>query len=266
MISAPDPHNTHNRSNKSIEEMLGDLHPHPSPRFYKRISSSPWQNRMSSRRRRQWSLAALILIFTSISVLLLSPPLRTLARNWILYFLPGRQDQIEVSVDDLSPSELFQYASPYNFPFTVAQVSRLAGYPLTQPISLIQGMKLVGARYEQTSQVVVMLYQGSGYNLFLSQRPLDTRQEYFSIGTSAKVEIVTIGEVYGEYVAGGWVNISSTPVAASTAEADLQAIWDATLPQHTLRWQYNGIAYQLRSTGEHSLEKEELIALAQTIR
>ena len=261
-----DPHDSQTRTNRSIEDMLGNLRPRPSPRFYRRMSNVPWQNHTYFRRNRYLRFAVLMLLFTTLTVLLLSPPLRSLARNWIQYFLPGRQDHIEISVDDLSPSELFKYASPENFPYTVAQAAKLAGYPVFQPSSVFQGMQLVGARYEHPSQSVVLLYQGTGYNLLLSQHPVDIRQEYFSIGASADVEKVTIGDVYGEYVAGGWVNFSNTPVPASTGDIDLQATWDASLPQHTLRWQAHNMEFQLRSTGSHGLDKEELITIAQTIR
>lgn len=196
----------------------------------------------------------------------ISPPLRTMAHNWILYFWPDKQDQIQVPLTDINPQELFQYASPENFPYSISQVSHLAGFPVKQPTPTLPGMELVGGRYEAATKTVVLLYQGAGYNLFLSQRPIEAGQEYFSIGASAEVQEVSIGAISGEYVTGGWVNLSGTSVIEPTVSEDLQVVWDTNLPQYTLRWQYQDYAYQLRSTGSHGPQMLELIALAQDIR
>ena len=63
-----------------------------------------------------------------------------MARNWILFFLPDNQDQMELSIEQLDPQELFQYATPENFPYSVEQLSHLAGYRVSQPATLLPGM------------------------------------------------------------------------------------------------------------------------------
>jgi hypothetical protein len=249
-----------------IENLLRQLQPKPSPRLYKRLDNAPWQPRSGLHLLRRWGFAMTLLGCLILACFLLSPPLRAMARNWMLYFLPDNQDQIELSIEQLDPQELYQYATPGNFPYSVEQVSILAGYRVSLPAALLPGMVLIGGRYESATQTTVLLYQGAGYNLFLSQRPIKAGQEYFSIGASAVVEPVVIGDIQGEYVAGGWVKLSSIPTAEQSAPNELRVEWDETLPQYTLRWQYQDFAYQLRSTGISSPHKSDLITLVEAIR
>lgn len=253
-------------SPEHIENLLRQLQPSPSPRFYLRLKKAPWQPRPSSLFLHRFGLvtAVLVLIFTL--GILISPPLRAMARQWILFFLPDEQDQMELSIEQLDTQELYNYATPENFPYSAEQLSHLAGYLVSQPAELLPGMQLVGGRYETATQTTVLLFQGAGYNLFLSQRPVEAGQEYFSIGASAVVESVRFGDIQGEYVTGGWVNQSGLPSAEPNAPTELRIQWDETLPQHTLRWRVLDFAYQLRSTGAASPQKDELITLAQTIR
>ena len=249
-----------------LENLLRQLQPRPSSRFYLRIKKAPWQSRPSVLLIRQFGLAASLLVILFMLGILLSPPLRARARQWILYFLPDAQDQMELSIEQLDAQELYHYATPENFPYSVDQLTHLAGYNISLPASLLPDIQLVGGRYEAETQTAVLLYQGAGYNLFLSQRPIEAGQEHFSIGASAVVEPVNVGDIQGEFVAGGWVKRSELPSGELDPPAELHIQWDETLPQYTLRWQIHDFAYQLRSTGIASPQKDELIILAQTIR
>ena len=61
-------------------------------------------------------------------------------------------------------------------------------------------------------------------------------------------------------------NYQDYPQQSRVPPTELHVEWDETLPQYTLRWQVRTFAYQLRSTGIASPQKDELITLAQTIR
>ena len=251
---------------EKIEELLSDVQPLPSPEFHARMMKAPWHNPRIDFYVRRWNYSFLVILVVLFFSLLIFPSLRANARNWVLYFIPGRQDQMQLSIDDLSPQELFQYASPNNFPFTVSQAGAMAGFRVEQPDELLPGMELVGARYESNTESVVLLYQGAGYNLFMSQRPIAAGLEYFSVGASAEVEVVLIGEIQAEYVAGGWINLPIAQGDETSPPEDLNVVWDPMLSQYTLRWQSDGIAYQLRSTGSSGPQKFDLITLAESIR
>jgi hypothetical protein len=253
-------------THEDIENLIRQLQPTPSERFYQRLENAPWRQKSGSLLLHRWGFAMALVSIIILAGILISPPLRAMARNWIKYFLPGNQDQLELIIDQLDHQQLYQYASPDNFPYSVEQIIKQAGFHVSQPASLLPGMELIGCRYEAVTQTTVILYRGAGYNLFLSQRPIDAGQEYFSIGASALVEPVSIGENQGEYVSGGWVNQSSYPTSEPKPPSEFYVHWDSSLPQHTLRWQVQGFSYQLRSTGSSSPQKADLIFLAQGIR
>lgn len=251
---------------KEIENLILQLRPTPSNRFYQCIEKAPWLNKSRVVWYRRWGYAVTLVSLVILVGISLAPPLRAMARDWIKYFLPGTQDQLELTIDQLDHQQLYQYASPDNFPHSVEQINNLADFPVSLPESLLPGLQFIGCRYEAGTQTTVMLYQGAGYNLFLSQRPSDAGQEYFRIGASALVEPVHIGEIQGEYVSGGWVPQSLIESPEMKPQDDLNIQWDNSLPQHTLRWQLQGFSYQLRATGSFSPLKTDLITLAVGIR
>lgn len=265
MNSDSDPTQPGSPSIEHIEHLLRSIQPLPSPRLYRLLASAPWQKRSVLVRAPKWAVGILLIGCILLASFLISAPLRAVARTWVQYFLPDRQDSMQVSLGDLSPPELSQVASAENFPFSVEQASRRAGFSVRLPDALLPGMSLVGARVEDHTASVVLLFTGAGYNLFLSQRPLDAGAEYFSIGSSAVVEEVWIAGIRGEYVSGGWVKQSGSPPTQSANSQDLHVQWDGLLPQHTLRWQSAGYAFQLRSTGSESPQKTDLIALAEAL-
>jgi hypothetical protein len=91
----------------------------------------------------------------------------------------------------------------------------------------------------------------------------------FSIGESALIKLVNIGDFQGEYVDGGWKVISTQPASENqtpTSSVNINAIWDNELPQSTLRWQLNGIVYELRSVGDGRPPQSELIIMANELK
>jgi len=248
------------------EGLLSAFHPRPSPGFYKRIQRTPWQRSYQHHLLLKWVISLTIMVAVVIVGFTISPPLQAIARQLFSFFIPDTQDTLEVSIEGITPLELFQYASAENFSLSIEQAEQQAEFSIRQPESLLPGLELIGTRYEPDLHVVILLYQGAGYNLFLSQRSLSDQPEYFSIGASAQVEIVQIGTFQGEYVAGGWVAVPGTQLSDIDSQSTIQAVWDPTLPQFTLRWQSEGFAFELRSSGTNSPQKADLISLAADIR
>ena len=253
-------------SHEEIEILLKHFQPLPSPRFYLRMQKAPWHSQPTALLRRRVWLVPLALVTILVLGIFLSPPLRIMARQLVLYFWPDQRDQMDLSFDLLDTQQLYLYATPEYFPYSIEELSQIVGFQVSQLAELLPGMQLIGGRYEPGMQTTVLLYQGSGYNLFLSQRSLISGQEFFSIGASAVVESVSIGDNQGEYVAGGWVDRSEAPSSEPETSPELRANWDETLPQYTLRWQVQDYAFQLRSTGITGPQKDELIILAQSIQ
>jgi hypothetical protein len=262
-----------------IEGLLGRFQPQPSPRFYHKMSMAPWMKTSPKEkpgisrdwmpsRRLAWGLAALLLIITLFGFSLY-PPLRAIARQIMFSFIPSLGDQLEVQVTLANPEDLYHFADPENFPLSIAVAQEQAGFPLREIASLPIGLSFTGARYDAASHAVILLYQGKDYKIFLTQRPIDHGQDVFSIGASAQVETVQIGNIQGEYVVGGWKAVSAQPdsrTATPGSTITLSATWDNTLPQYTLRWQSAGYAYELRTTGVGSPTQSELISLANGLK
>jgi hypothetical protein len=137
-------------------------------------------------------------------------------------------------------------------------------------ISLLpQGLTLIGSRYDSDYNTVIFLYVANDYKLFLTQRPLRNGDDVFSIGASANVKKVKVGNIDGEFVKGGWKAVSTQPVPNNetpTSMVNLYAIWDNELAQSTLRWQAGGIVYELRCNGEGCPLQPEIINMADELQ
>jgi hypothetical protein len=264
---------------QKIELLLGCFKSQPSPRFYARMRNAPWQKEhlsLASREYRTWRLgfksawgfAALILVL-AILVLAIFPSVRVAASQIIHFFLPAASDQLEVQVTLTNPNDLLDFSNPSNFLFTVDDVQQRAGFNVKQIPSSLGAPPFIGARYDSSYNAVTILYKGEDYILLLTQRPLGNSEDVFSVGSSAKVEFVNIGDVQGEFVMGGWNAVSTEPVpgtSTSPGTVQINAVWDDSLPQSTLRWQESGFAYELRSSGVNRASQSQLLSWANGLK
>ncbi len=262
-----------------IEGMLRRFRPEPSPRFHQRMQTAPWQSsrfapdpnryiRRLSSPRLVWGLAIVLVVFLLGAVILI-PPVRAIARQIIYSFISAPSNQIEVQATLSSPGDLFNYTDPSNFSLSLDEAQRLAGFQLKQILPLPAGLTLVGARYDPDYQAVTILYRSAHFSLFLTQRLLGNSQDVFSIGQGAKVEMVKIGDIQGEFVLGGWKAISTQPaIENQTPESlfNITATWENTLPQSTLRWQAGGTAYEIRAIGEGGPTQSDLLNWANELK
>lgn len=262
-----------------IEEMLSHFKPQPTLHFYNKMSTAPWQRPISFKtsssliyrkptRRLIWGLIALILMIAVLGIAFI-PPVRSIARQIFYSFIPAPSNQIEVQVTLENPGDLFHFSDPANFTLSVKDVQQQAGFEVKEVSRLPEGLIFIGSRFDQSYNAVTLLYQGDDYKLFLTQRPLGTSQDVFSIGESAIVKIVMIGDIQGEFVMGGWKAISTQPASENQipdSSVYINAIWDNDLPQYTLRWQAGNIIYELRSIGGGSPSQSELIFWANELK
>jgi hypothetical protein len=262
-----------------IEALLRSFLPQPSSRFYSRMEKAPWMKTNSVKRARllntntpvrSWLLGmAVFLIFLVLIGISLFPSVRAVARQIIYSFISSPSNQIEIQVTLANPGDLFHFSDPANFPLTIQEVQEHASFAVKEIKRLPEDLKLVGARFDPDYNTVTILYQGDGYKLFLTQRPSDNGEDVFSIGATAQVNQVQIGNYQGEFVAGGWKAISTQTISKTITpgiEESINAVWDSNLPQYTLRWHAEGFMYELRTIGEGSPSQSELIALANELK
>jgi hypothetical protein len=262
-----------------IEELLSKFTPQPTARFYLKMRIAPWQRlipadasrstiKIKPERKLIWGLVGLVIV-CAILLILIIPSARVAASQIIHLFLPAPSNLLDVQVTLTNPGDLLDFSDPANFRFSVTQVQQLAGFGVKQISLLPAGLTFIGSRYDPKYNAVTLLYIANKYKLFLTQRPLGNSEDLFSIGESANVKNVKVGNNDGEFVMGGWKAVSTQPVTDVQIPArtvNISAIWENELPQSTLRWQADGIAYEIRSNGEGSPSQLELINLANELK
>ncbi len=263
---------------QEIEGLLRRFKPRPSHNFYEKMKRAPWQTPIAAPKfpfntswlpNRMLAIGLVILlVVVLVGAALVIPPVRGVARQIIFSFLNSPSSQVEVQVTLTSPGDLFDYSNPSNFPLSLPDAQAQAGFQVLQISPLPAWLELIGARFDANYHAVILLYQAKQSSLFLTQRPLGAGQDVFSIGSEAKVEVVKIGNVQGEFVRGGWKAISSQPATSgqTPVQVNISAIWDAGLPQSTLRWQAGNMAFELRSLGENGPSQSDLILWANELK
>ena len=262
-----------------IIELLGRFAPIPSARFDENMEKAPWIMTTSKEKARlfrstiparKWVLVITILIalliFFGYSFF---PSVRAVARQIIYSFISEQSDQIDVQATLSTPGDLFHFSDPANFPLTIQEIHEKAGFDVIEIMELPVGLKKVGSRFDSSYNAVTTLYQGNNFNLFLTQRPVGSGKDVFSIGSTAQVDLVKIGDQEGEFVRGGWKAISAQRITKTISpgnQTNINAVWDNYLPQYTLRWQAEGFIHELRTIGEGSPSQSGLIALANGLK
>jgi hypothetical protein len=160
---------------------------------------------------------------------------------------------------------------------SVDQVQQSAGFKLSLPTRLPETLTFLGARFDPDQKTAAAFYwfnafSGSTDGLSVSEQPtngtndcnlcgfvlgdgtdLDKQAPGKLISKDAKINLVQIGGVSGQYVEGGW------------SGTDKGWVWDADPYNRSLRWQANGTAYELSYFGGE-IEKEDMLTIAQSIK
>jgi hypothetical protein len=141
-----------------------------------------------------------------------------------------------------------------------------APFDLCIPVHMPEDIAFSGANYTPARQQAALYYSGDKRSLMLVQHPVGNFFE--QIGGSARVEIIHAGEITYEYVTGGWVIRSEDGDTLATAlpgtTVTLNATWDETLDRQTLRWQQDGIQFELIGYGE--LDRPTMLSIAANMR
>jgi hypothetical protein len=254
-------------SEEDMEALLSYIKPSPGKRFYTLMEKAPWESRWrrpSLQALRLLAAGGLILI-VFLSVTFTIPSVQAAARQLLHFFVPSNSDQRVVQAQfPLPGSEMDVY-----YALSLDQAQKDAGYPLKTIALLPDKMVFRGAHFEPSLKSVALRYTDGIDNLILTQHPLGNVEEYSSIGASATVEPVQVHGVQGEFVSGAWRLQASQATFQEPSlpgtQANLGLYWDAGLPQHILRWQEGGMAYEIICSGE-AIAKAELIKVADSIQ
>jgi hypothetical protein len=262
--------------------LLERFRPRPTGRFYRRMASAPWRTGDSPRRwywgilaHRRILAAATLVILVTVFALFVSPSLAVVARQLMRFFAPNPSASMVLQVTVPSPGDPGVFGSPDYFSLSLAEAEELAGFELKEVPPSAAGawfprLEFAGAHYDPEMKAAVLRYKADNRSLFFTQRQPGPVQEFSSIGPNARVEIVPVRGVEGEYVAGGWrTDRPDAGTPQSDTQVNLDVIWDPALPQRILRWQEENIYYEILISAalgrSLDLGKDDLVKLAEII-
>ena len=254
---------------EQIADLLGMIRPHPGLRFHQRMDEQPWNHESRGLlfgRLNPWKSAALIglIVIIVLGISLLSPSVQAIAQRFAQFFISTERNQltVEVPLADLQDPQA-------RFSLSIDEAEDLAGFDARTPKTLPAGYTFAGAGFSSEREAIVLNYAppSAGQVLRIFQRQVGL--EFQEISASANVEIVSIGSSAGEYVSGAWL-VSTTAPESNDPLITLNATWDSDAKIQLLRWQENGILYEIIFAGSNSqalgyLTKNDLIAMAESM-
>ncbi|TLN18936.1 hypothetical protein FDZ74_06440 [bacterium] len=223
-------------------------------------------NPMNARRKFTPRLAAAIAlaVLMLVATFLITPQGRAMAQDLLQYFTRMESDQLPIQDWQLTPvtttgtttsdpAYLFE-ANP-----DIRVVEQEAGFDVLEPSWIPDSLQFVGATIEEDQPIVRIFYRYVETNgLVLRQQPVpmtDDCELCETVGVSAEVQQVSILGNDGEYVEGVWKLTDQGPV------------WESDPYLKTMRWQANGMAFELLFMGPPDvLSPEDLIAIAESLQ
>lgn len=212
--------------------------------------------------RRRLAAAFLLAFLLVVTLLFATPQGRALAQGIVNFFTHAESDRLPVQPWQQTPlptqsgpdlSSIIDANQP------VAEIEQQAGYDILEPAWLPNILSFKGASLDTEHKIARLFYEYTDTN------GLVLREERFAqtgdcdlcsvVGASAAIERVMVGNSPGEYVQGVWKLTDSGPV------------WESDPFLQTLRWQANGMAFELLYMGPpDSISKADLIAIAESLR
>jgi hypothetical protein len=174
--------------------------------------------------------------------------------------LPLQPFQLTAIHETVTPKPETPTPDPsWTFTLSVAEAEQLAGFDVLEPIGMSKFLNFQGAAFDPQRNIVRIRYV-MGFVLHEEQFQFSEDCDGCGmVGASAVVETVQIGDVTGEYVVGVWEAIGDTG----------QWGWIATPYLQRLRWQSNGMAFELMYNPTHdpaAVTLADLIAIAESLR
>jgi len=142
---------------------------------------------------------------------------------------------------------------------TIAEVEQQAGFKVLRPTSIPDILTFSGASFDPAKNMTRLFYQSVETNgVVIAQEPVQITDDCDlcgEVGATAAIEEVTIGDVKGQYVVGVW------------KLTDGATTWDPEPYLQTMRWQKDGMAFELLYMGDpDALKKADLISIAEGLQ
>lgn len=208
------------------------------------------------------AIALVVLLFAAFFTL--TPQGRALAQEALQFFTRAESDQLPLQEWQLTPAPTPGTPTPdpadiFDATASVQEVEQIAGFDVLVPSWIPDSLQFVGATIEEDQPIVRIFYQYVETNgLALRQQPIPRSEDCElceTVGASAEVQTVSILGNDGEYVEGVWKLTDQGP------------IWESDPYQKTLRWQANGMAFELGFMGPPDLlSLNDMIQIAESLQ
>ncbi|HSL42253.1 MAG TPA: hypothetical protein VK897_02400 [Anaerolineales bacterium] len=147
------------------------------------------------------------------------------------------------------------------FSLEIEEVESHTGYDVLEPGTLPAGMTFLGSSLDPVSNTVSLSYGYSAADrrILIQQQPMNSVEACelcTLVGASAPVESIQVRNAPGEYVVGVW-----------KADNAGNWIWENDPFLQRLRWQENGVAFELLYMGPpEEITRADLIAIAESLQ
>lgn len=237
-----------------LEEQLEKNKPSPTNRFHKRMGRAPWTS--AGKIRQQLYLGVGLAIALLSAIVVLTPQGRAWAQEVLHFFTRAASDT--KPVETLAAGEDWAWT----FDLSLAEAEQLTGINASVPTWIPETLVYNGVMVDPNRKMILISYnylgmEGTGLVLLQQAVTDNTNCEICDVvGASADIQTVQVGMVQGEYVIGVWKAIGDTR----------QWGWDEEPFMQRLRWQVNGMAYELSYMAPpESMSRDEMVAIAASL-
>lgn len=261
---------------RQMQSILKDLTEHKAPKaeinlwpaIESRLTTSEMSHSkgtmMETRKKLVPRLVTAIAVIVILGgVMMFSTPQgQAMAQSLLQFFTRAESNELPLQSFQMTPNPTSDVRTPDPASIIdanpeITEVELQAGYDVFEPSWIPSNLTFVGASIED-QKIVRIFYQYEYTNgMAFRQEPLPASEDCELcgvVGPDTSVEQVAIGTTTGEYVEGVWKLTDQGP------------LWESDPWLQTLRWQMDGMAFELQYMGPpEALSMEDMISIAESI-
>ena len=262
-----------------ITQALADFQPTPNRRFHERMNAAPWAateeaspNFIDRLRTVFWRpvLSTALALALVVAVVAVTPPLRAFAQELLGLFIRETDDTLTYD-EQLVLEEIFdQMEMVDHYTAALRELEASVGFDVWVPGILLPYYEFDSAFYNTEGAISFLAYrierdevlessEQPGFLLIQQRADQFTPTEWNTVGASAAVDVVEIGDADGEYVEGYWCQ----------QPEEVEKTWCIDSDVRFLTWQQDGFVFVIQAYGDldnrNSLSRREMIGTARNL-
>jgi len=205
---------------------------------------------------------AILLIVVLLAIVLMTPPGRSFAQSVLQFFIPAENTTFPLlpsQIVEREPDPAASTALPPSPLISVAEAEAQVGFDIAELPSVPDGFDYLGARLYGNAVNIEYDAKGGGGHLVIQQSRDGYNQSDWEKVPADVIIPVKIGDLDGAFVQGIFV----------VYPGDTSATWNPDAPVLRLRWQQDGIWFEIAKFGDvyviEYLDQAALIELAESL-